>query len=61
VLPLKGRGKRHDAFLRRIVDAGMISLIDGDDLDWTFEGCPPINSTAEPAARIRAMLAERPN
>jgi mitochondrial fission protein ELM1 len=59
VLPLEGRGKRHDAFLRRIADAGMVSLIAGEDLDWTFEGRTPINSTVEPAARIRMMLEAR--
>ena len=56
VLPLEGKGRRHDAFLRRIASVGMISVIEGDDLDWTFRGHPAINPTRAPAARIRAML-----
>ena len=59
VLPLEGKGARHDAFLRRIVGERLVSRIEGDDLDWSFAGQAPIYSTAEPAARIRALLAER--
>jgi mitochondrial fission protein ELM1 len=56
VLPLEGHGRRHDSFLRRVVDEGLVSLIEGDDLDWSFAGHPPIDASDEPAARIRAML-----
>ncbi len=56
VLPLEGFGRRHDRFLREVVEGGLVSLIEGDDLDWSFAGQPPIDATAEPAARIRAML-----
>ncbi len=56
VLPLEGRGVRHEAFLRRIVADGLVSEIEGDDLDWDFTGGAPIYSTHEPARRIRAML-----
>lgn len=56
VLPLAGQGGRHDAFLTRIIDAGLVSLVVGDDLNWNFAGSAPINSAAEPAKRLRAML-----
>jgi mitochondrial fission protein ELM1 len=56
VLPLAGQGRRHDAFLTRILAQGLASVIEGDDLDWSFSGQSPIISTAEPAARIRALL-----
>jgi len=56
VLPLEGQGKRHDAFLSRIIGEGFVSQIDGDDLDWSFAGRGPIDSTAEPARRIRVAL-----
>jgi mitochondrial fission protein ELM1 len=60
VLPLEGKARRHDAFLARIVDERLVSLIDGDDLDWDFGGQKPVVSTAEPARRIRAMLGLDP-
>ena len=56
VLPLEGSGMRHDAFLERMVKDRVVSLIDGDDLDWSFAGQAPLCSTTEPARRIRAML-----
>jgi uncharacterized protein len=56
VLPLEGQGKRHDAFLTRVVSDGFVSPIGGDDLDWSFTGRGPVNSTGEPARRIRAAL-----
>jgi mitochondrial fission protein ELM1 len=56
VLPLEGRGRRHDAFLRRIVGEGLVSMIEGDDLDWDFAGVPPLDSTEIPAAEIRRRL-----
>jgi hypothetical protein len=56
VLRLAGQGKRHDAFLTRLLAQGLVSVIEGDDLDWSFSGQSPIISTAEPAARIRALL-----
>jgi mitochondrial fission protein ELM1 len=56
VLLLEGQGKRHEAFLTRIVEERLVSPIQGDDLDWDFVGPGPIDSKAEPAARIRAML-----
>jgi mitochondrial fission protein ELM1 len=59
VLPLEGQGKRHDAFLTRIIAERLVSPIQGDDLDWSFLSPGPIDSTTEPAARIKAML-ERP-
>lgn len=61
VLPLEGQGKRHDAFLTRIAGDGFVSLIDGDDLDWAFAGRGPIDSTAEPARRIRLALGLEPS
>lgn len=56
ILPLEGRGVRHSAFLKRIVDERLVSPILDDDLDWSFRGRPPIESTLAPAARLRAML-----
>jgi mitochondrial fission protein ELM1 len=60
VLPLNGQGKRHDAFLTRIIAERLVSPIQGDDLDWSFASPGPLDSTAEPAARIKAMLDRRP-
>jgi mitochondrial fission protein ELM1 len=59
VLPLEGQGKRHDAFLMRSIAERLVSPIQGDDLDWSFASPGPIDSTAEPAARIKAMLDRR--
>jgi mitochondrial fission protein ELM1 len=56
VLPLEGHGKRHDAFLKRIVADRLVSLIEGDDLDFSFKSSGPISSTEAPAARLREML-----
>lgn len=56
VLPLEGHGRRHESFLQRIVGEGLVSMIEGDDLDWSFAGREPIDATAEAAAHIRAML-----
>lgn len=56
VLPLEGHGRRHDRFLREIVEKRLVSLVEGDDLDWDFAGQAPIEATTEPARRIRAML-----
>lgn len=56
VLPLEGQGKRHDAFLTRIVDEQLVSPIEGGDLDWSFVGKAPITSTDEPARRLREIL-----
>jgi mitochondrial fission protein ELM1 len=60
VLPLEGQGKRHDAFLTRIIAEKLVSPLRGDDLDWAFQSSGPIVSTAAPAARIKAMLERRP-
>jgi hypothetical protein len=56
VLPLKGHGRRHDRFLRDLAADRLVSLIEGDDLDWSFAGQGPVEAAAEPAERIRAML-----
>jgi mitochondrial fission protein ELM1 len=56
VLPLEGSGMRHAAFLERMVKDGVVSPIDGDDLDWRFAGQAPLCSTDEPARRLRAIL-----
>jgi mitochondrial fission protein ELM1 len=59
VLPLEGRGRRHDAFLRRLVAEGTVSTIAGDALDWGFAGRAPIFPAAAPARRLRALLDAR--
>ncbi len=56
VLRLEGNGRRHDRFLREIINARLVSPIERDDLDWDFAGVAPIDASAEPAARIRALL-----
>jgi mitochondrial fission protein ELM1 len=56
VLPLEGQGRRHDAFLTRIVAEQLVSVVDGGTLDWSFAGQGPISATEEPARRLRAML-----
>ena len=56
VLPLEGRGVRHEAFLKRMLADGLVSAIEGDDLDWSFAGRQPIYPALEPARRIREML-----
>ena len=56
VLPLEGQGRRHQDFLARMIGEKFVSAIVGDHLDWTFAGRGPIDSTAEPARRIREML-----
>jgi mitochondrial fission protein ELM1 len=56
VLPLEGRGARHEAFLERIVAERIVSRIEADDLDWDFQGKPPIFPTGKPAERLRALL-----
>jgi mitochondrial fission protein ELM1 len=60
VLPLAGQGRRHDAFLTRLVDEGLVSLIADGDLDWRFKGPGPVNSTEEPVQRIRELLRRAP-
>lgn len=60
VLPLEGQGRRHDAFLTRITAEGLVSQIEGDDLDWSFASAGPIVSTQEPARRIRQLLGITP-
>lgn len=56
VLPLEGFGRRHDRFVNGLVERGLVSRIEADDLDWHFAGTEPIMAVAEPSARIRAML-----
>jgi mitochondrial fission protein ELM1 len=60
VLPLEGESRRHDAFLSRIRQENLVSVIESGDLDWGFAGGGPINGTEEPAARLREMLAAAP-
>ena len=50
---------RHEAFLETLVANGLVSPIEGDDLDWSFAGRPPIYSVEAPATRLREMLALR--
>jgi mitochondrial fission protein ELM1 len=57
VLSLEGRARRHDAFLTRVVSQGLVSPIDGDDLDWSFTGPGAVNATPAVAERVRALLA----
>ncbi len=56
VLPLEGFGRRHERFIKGLVERGLVSRIEADDLDWHFAGTEPIMATAEPTARIRALL-----
>jgi len=56
VLPLQGRSTRHEAFLKGVLSDGLVSRIEGDEIDWNFNGAGPVYPTAAPAARIRGML-----
>jgi mitochondrial fission protein ELM1 len=58
VLPLEGWTRRHRSFLNGLLDEGLVSLIEEDDLDWSFAGTPPIFSTDIPALRLRGLLEE---
>ena len=60
VLPLEGHGRRHSAFLQELAADRLVSVIEGDDLDWSFAGQEPIDATAETAAQIREMLDRKP-
>jgi mitochondrial fission protein ELM1 len=57
VLPLEGKARRHDAFLTRVVSQGLVSPVDGDDLDWRFAGPGAVNATPAVAERVRALLS----
>ena len=59
VLPLEGHGRRHDAFLKRIAAKRFVSVVEGDDLDRSFQGPGAVNATPVVAARIREMFAAR--
>jgi mitochondrial fission protein ELM1 len=56
VLPLQGRSTRHEAFLNAALSGGLVSRIEGDDIDWSFVGKGAVFPTAGPAARIRSLL-----
>ncbi len=56
VLQLAGRGRRHERFIANLADRKMVSLISGDELDWDWRGCPPVDSTPLAADQIRRML-----
>jgi mitochondrial fission protein ELM1 len=56
VLPLEHQGHRHEMFLRRLADGRLVSLIEGNDLDWNFAGQGPVDATGEVAEHIRGML-----
>jgi len=59
VLPLAGRGRRHDRFLDAIAAHGWIDRIGEAGMDWSFAGTAPIDATGAAAERIRAALRER--
>jgi mitochondrial fission protein ELM1 len=59
VLPIEGHGRRHDAFLKRMAEKRLASVVDGDDLDWSFASPGAVNATPAVAARLREMLAAR--
>lgn len=56
VLRLDGHGERHEAFLNRVTGEGLVSEIQGKELNWSFAGRGAVNATDVPAARLRAML-----
>jgi uncharacterized protein len=60
VLPLAGRGRRHEAFLEGLVERRLVSLADSDDLDWSWAGAAPVDATPEAAARVNRLLAAAP-
>ena len=56
VVPLEGASRRIDRFHARLQEAGYTRVFDGRLEDWTYD---PPTDTADAAARIRRMLAER--
>ncbi len=56
ILRLEGSGRRHERFLENLVRKSMISVIDGRRPDWTWQGCPPVDSTPEAAKAILGRL-----
>ena len=59
VMQLEGSGRRHERFLGGLMARGLVSLVEGGELDWRHAGQGPINATAEVAERVRAMLHSR--
>jgi uncharacterized protein len=59
VLRLAGRGTRHEAFLAGLADRGLVSLVEGGDLDWSWAGAGPVDATPLATQRVKALLAER--
>jgi uncharacterized protein len=60
VLPLAGRGRRHEAFVEGLVERRLVSLIDRDDLDWGWAGAAPVDATPLAAERVNRLLAAAP-
>lgn len=59
VLPLEGHGRRHDAFLSRIRDERLVSIIEDSRLDPSFAGSGAVNATDHAADRLRALLSRQ--
>jgi uncharacterized protein len=59
VLRLAGRGRRHELFLANLADRGLVSIVQGRDLDWSWAGADPLDATPVAAARVKALLAKR--
>ncbi|HEX2256992.1 MAG TPA: mitochondrial fission ELM1 family protein [Afifellaceae bacterium] len=60
VLPLAGRGRRHEAFLDGLVERRLASLAVADDLDWGWDGAAPVDATPVAAERVHRLLAAAP-
>jgi mitochondrial fission protein ELM1 len=60
VLPLAGRGRRHEVFLDGLTGQGLVSLVDGGELDWSWAGTAPLDATPVAAERINRLLTPVP-
>lgn len=59
VLPLAGRGRRHEAFVEGLAAKPLLSVVDRDDLDWQWSGAVAADATPQVAERVSRLLAER--
>lgn len=59
VLPLAGRGRRHELFVDNLAESAMLSRLDADHLDWGWTGGAAVDATPRVAERVAQLLAAR--